>query len=192
MTAHRAKGLEFDHVVILNGGWERPSRGEDVDAPRRLFYVAMTRAKQSLTVMTSGAHCFLPDVVALRRSAAPDPALLPTCLLTYRPPDPREVDLSFPGRLVAGNETLQAITEAQPGDPVTLAAHAKGWVILDARGRVLSRMSRAFRPPDGARFLRGEVSAVVRWRKVDGDEAYHHSLRREEWEVVLPELVFEA
>ena len=26
LTAHRAKGLEFDHVAILNGGWDRPSR----------------------------------------------------------------------------------------------------------------------------------------------------------------------
>ncbi len=29
LTAHRAKGLEFDDVVILDGGWERPSRNED-------------------------------------------------------------------------------------------------------------------------------------------------------------------
>lgn len=33
MNAHRAKGLEFDHVAILNGGWDRPSRGENTDAP---------------------------------------------------------------------------------------------------------------------------------------------------------------
>lgn len=47
MTAHCAKGLEFDHVAILNGSWDRPSRGEDADAPRRLFYVAMTRARST-------------------------------------------------------------------------------------------------------------------------------------------------
>ena len=50
LTAHRAKGLEFDHVVVLDGGWGRRSRDEDVDAPRRLYYVAMTRAKQTLTL----------------------------------------------------------------------------------------------------------------------------------------------
>lgn len=61
-TAHSAKGLEFEHVAILNGGWDRPSRGEDTDAPRRLFYVAMTRAKASLTVLTEGDHPFVkPD-----------------------------------------------------------------------------------------------------------------------------------
>ena len=38
LTAHRAKGLEFDHVIALDGGWgPRPDSGkEDPDAPRRL------------------------------------------------------------------------------------------------------------------------------------------------------------
>ena len=48
MTAHRAKGLEFDHVVVLDGGWNRVGDGEDPDEARRLYYVAMTRARQTL------------------------------------------------------------------------------------------------------------------------------------------------
>ena len=51
LTAHRAKGLEFDHVVVLDGGWNRVGQSEDRDAPRRLYYVAMTRARQTLTLM---------------------------------------------------------------------------------------------------------------------------------------------
>ena len=59
LTAHRAKGLEFDHVVVLDGDWARASEGEDADAPRRLYYVAMTRAKQTLTLMRfPGRHRF--------------------------------------------------------------------------------------------------------------------------------------
>ena len=49
-TAHRAKGLEFDHVAVLDGGWGRIDEDEDPDAPRRLYYVAMTRARQTLTL----------------------------------------------------------------------------------------------------------------------------------------------
>ena len=37
LTAHRAKGLEFDHVAVLDGGWERLGRNEDKDAVRRLI-----------------------------------------------------------------------------------------------------------------------------------------------------------
>ena len=57
LTAHRAKGLEFDHVVVLDGGWDRVGLGEDPDAPRRLYYVAMTRARQTLTLASlPGLH----------------------------------------------------------------------------------------------------------------------------------------
>ena len=34
LTGHRAKGLEFDHVVVLDGGWDRVGRDEDPDAHR--------------------------------------------------------------------------------------------------------------------------------------------------------------
>ena len=50
-TAHRAKGLEFDHVAVLDGGWRDANRGEDADASRRLYYVAMTRARKTLALM---------------------------------------------------------------------------------------------------------------------------------------------
>ena len=50
LTAHRAKGLEFDHVAVLDGGWDRVGEDEDPDAPRRLYYVAMTRARQTLAL----------------------------------------------------------------------------------------------------------------------------------------------
>ncbi len=60
LTAHRAKGLEFDHVVVLDGGWEKIGKGEDRDASRRLYYVAMSRAKQTLSLLRSSrAHPFL-------------------------------------------------------------------------------------------------------------------------------------
>lgn len=188
LTAHRAKGLEFDHVAILNGGWDRPSRGEDADAPRRLFYVAMTRAKASLTVLTDGDHPFARPVGAaiLPRSVTPDTAALPRTRLRYLPPDPKLVDLSFAGRLPEGHPALAAIASARPGDPVTLFRDGKRWQVLDGQGRTLARLSRAFTQPEGATFLRGEVAAVLRWRKEDVDEGYHHLLRREEWDVILP------
>lgn len=64
MTAHKSKGLEFEYVYIINAtrnSWEK-SRGfnkislpikdykGDIDDERRLFYVAMTRAKHGLYI----------------------------------------------------------------------------------------------------------------------------------------------
>lgn len=59
-TAHAVKGLEFKHVFILDGGWQ----GAD-EAEQRLYYVAMTRAIETLTLLqTTSEHPWaarLPD-----------------------------------------------------------------------------------------------------------------------------------
>ena len=67
-TAHRAKGLEFDHVAVLDGGWARVDPDEDIDAPRRLYYVAMTRARQTLAL----ARLAVPYRHARPQAARPD------------------------------------------------------------------------------------------------------------------------
>lgn len=50
MTAHGSKGLEFDTVIIAgcNQGTFPMLRGGDIEEERRLFFVAMTRAKNHL------------------------------------------------------------------------------------------------------------------------------------------------
>ncbi len=68
LTAHKAKGLEFDQVYIvraLDGHWggrrgvnffQLPLRGlvptaaDELDSERRLFYVALTRGRQAVTI----------------------------------------------------------------------------------------------------------------------------------------------
>ncbi len=50
-SAHRAKGLEFDHAVILDGQWATVGEAEDPDSPRRLYFVSMTRARETLAMV---------------------------------------------------------------------------------------------------------------------------------------------
>jgi ATP-dependent exoDNAse (exonuclease V) beta subunit len=53
MTAHTSKGLEFKNVFIIgceDGVFPLLKNNIDVDEERRLFYVAMTRAKDKLTL----------------------------------------------------------------------------------------------------------------------------------------------
>ncbi len=194
LTAHRAKGLEFDDVVILDGGWERPSRNEDQDAPRRLFYVAMTRARRNLIVMSNDNHEYLPaqSPSIISRHVTPDLSAFPGPRRYFQSAEMRMVDLSFAGRQRAGHPALRAIAEARVGEPIVLEQEHDRWHLKDTQGRPLGRMSRNFAPPANTRFLRGEIAAILRWRKEDGDEAYHHTLRRDAWEVIIPELVFEA
>ena len=59
MTATRAKGKEFDTVILLDtveGVWPHPRSAEDqrqLEAERRLFYVAFTRAQRKVIMLTT-------------------------------------------------------------------------------------------------------------------------------------------
>ncbi len=48
-TVHSLKGQEFNHVFVLGGSWSR-AYGEELEEERRLYYVAMTRARQTLNL----------------------------------------------------------------------------------------------------------------------------------------------
>jgi DNA helicase-2/ATP-dependent DNA helicase PcrA len=52
MTVHSAKGLEFPYVFIVNAteGHMPHAKADDIEEERRIFYVALTRARDSLTV----------------------------------------------------------------------------------------------------------------------------------------------
>lgn len=163
LSAHRAKGLEFDHVVILDGGWQGKSDNEDVDAPRRLFYVAMTRAQKTLALTTTGEHLFLKpenDSVIRRPIAVNVRTELPT-VKHYDLPDTASVDLSFAGRLNQRHPAHSAIAAAKVGDKIQLRQHDDRWILEDPRGRPLGRMSKAWQPPKGHLFVTGHVGAVI-------------------------------
>jgi hypothetical protein len=59
-SIHSAKGLEFPRVVLC-GVW---SDREDAEVVRKLAYVGMTRATNSLTVVTRTGHPLLDDLQA--------------------------------------------------------------------------------------------------------------------------------
>ena len=56
-TIHSAKGGEADHVVLFKEVARRTAREAEVnpDAERRVFYVAVTRAKEKLTIVEAQA-----------------------------------------------------------------------------------------------------------------------------------------
>jgi len=194
LSAHRAKGLEFDDVVVLDGAWDRQSKGEDRDAARRLHYVAMTRARRSLALVTIGSrHPILDglnDEPFLTRPRGHGAVDVSECGKHYRTLDPSEVDLSFAGRLYDGNASLQALERLNAGDPVFLRQLANSWQLTDRDGILVCRLAKKFTPPPNATFLHGTVYAITTRVRDDSAEEYQSSLKRDEWSVVLPELVF--
>ena len=221
LTAHRAKGLEFEHVVVLDGGWNKLGRDEDPDAPRRLFYVSMTRAKQTLAVVrfqgpySTGDpehqyHVREPDSPAYAGELRSLPFAFPNNgSILFRPLDEtqsatrelarqyrraklREVDLGFAGRFHTNHAVHRAISNLSSGDPLMTRVTEHGsWELLNETGTVVGRLAKSFDPPVGTQCTSASVFAIVSWGRENSQPEYRDSVKCDEWEVVVPELVFE-
>lgn len=104
-TAHKAKGLEWDHVYItsfVDGRWgnnstrdliklpdsilsSQPTNHDPNEDERRLFYVALTRARQQVTITHADTY------ISYFRSTSASPSMflseLPPQFLTNQTPD---------------------------------------------------------------------------------------------------------
>ncbi len=68
-TIHKAKGREWERVILIHNTLERrfPRRDSTLTEERRVFYVAMTRAKRELVVL--GGRCpFVPEFEEIRKN----------------------------------------------------------------------------------------------------------------------------
>ncbi|MCY4259482.1 MAG: RecQ family ATP-dependent DNA helicase [Rhodobacteraceae bacterium] len=197
LTAHRAKGLEFDHVAVLDGDWGHFDRNEDADAPRRLYYVAMTRAQQTLTLArmdgSGGSHSVLLDhPAAIRRKAVQLPPCTESMQFRHVQLALKDVDLSFAGRYRANDPVHKAIRALSVGDCLQVKVGRGGvWTLCDWEGRVVGRLARAFRPPPGMRCRSVSVFAVIARNRDMSDPEWHHILKCDAWEVIVPSLIFE-
>ena len=197
LTAHRAKGLEFDHVVVLDGGWNRVGHGEDPDEARRLYYVAMTRAQETLSLARFEEphrlqEALLDKPCVLHR----EPSELPPAgaALEYRfiQPSLEDVDLGFAGRQASHQPVHRAIAALSPSDPLkTRVVNAGRWELLNREGMVVGRLANSFRPPAGTRCRSATVLAVVGWSREASKPQYRDGMKCDAWEVIVPELTFE-
>ena len=196
LTAHRAKGLEFDHVVVLDGRWEHPGPKEDDDAPRRLYYVAMTRAQQTLTLLRRGdSHPFLDELtpaasVVCRERAAPPPAT-PELSRCYRRLSLKDVYLGFAGHNPPDHRLHTTIAGLSAGDSLQAQQQGGKWKLRTNSGTVVGTLASRFKAPDDMRCVQATVAAVACWSKDRSKPEYQARCRCDSWEVVVPDLVFE-
>jgi ATP-dependent DNA helicase RecQ len=195
LTAHRAKGLEFDHVAVLDGGWEQLSAGEDADAPRRLLYVAMTRARQTLSLACfdrgSGMISEILQSKAVLSRTKQEPHSIANLERRYERLGFADVDLGLAGRFEVHTPIHQAIAALEPGSPLELKLQRDRWVLAQGNGITVGRLSAAYNPPPGMVCMSAQVSAIVVWNRTDSKPEYQGLSRCEKWEVVIPQLVFE-
>lgn len=191
-TVHAAKGREFKHVLILDGGdWKVDPQGEE----RRLYYVGMTRAQETLTLCenTQAPNPFtreLDDSEYLLRTRPLDwPDVSPELNKRYRSLGLADVDLGFAGRKPRAHPVHDAIRRLRVGAGLELAQASGRRELRDRQGVPVGRLARRYDLP-AAKSYELTVSAIIvrNKRQAQGSE-WEHRCQVEEWEVVLCDLV---
>ncbi|MCF1183586.1 RecQ family ATP-dependent DNA helicase [Marichromatium gracile] len=185
-TVHAAKGLEFRHLVLLDGDWR--AAPEAIEEMRRLYYVGMTRARESLTLCAIGAGnpCLdaLGEGVFERQVRLAHDPELEVC---YQPLGLQEIDLGYPGRQPAAAPIHAAIAAIAPGERLFLDSEGERYLLRRADGQVVGRTARAFRL--GLVDPVCEVVAIIRREAEDSEPPFRSKLRCTRWEVVVPRLI---
>jgi len=188
-TVHGAKGREFRHVLILDGGdWKRPSADE-----RRLYYVGMTRAQETLTLCESSAasNPFSPDLsgAAILRSPLPQPLPDHSGLARrYRTLTLSDVVLGFAGRKPAKDPLHACLDRLDHGQPLQLVAVGTAWELrLPDDNRVVGRLSGKCAMPAGT-HVEAWVECIIRRHHHQSKPEYADQDKLDHWYVVLPTL----
>lgn len=184
-TVHAAKGLEFEHVVVLDGAWE--SSQQELEENRRLYYVAMTRAKGTLTLCEFGAgNVFSSSLGEKTKSQNFAGKPIPELGVEYVNLSLRDVDLSYAGRSSKNARIHEAMRALKPRDPLEFRYESNCWILLSNGvpvGRTSKKYTLSFQPS------RCEVHQICHWFKTDSGEEFWPQLQHDRWEVVVPRFV---
>ena len=147
MTVHSAKGLEFPHVFLVGfedglfPGMRAIGDQEEMEEERRLCYVAITRAKETLTI----SHARQRMIYGRTSSALPSRFLqeIPESCMEkrggYRAEPQRS--MTYEKRSVSSNGYLSGALRANSAPSVPLPDYNKGDMVMHAafgRGLILS------------------------------------------------------
>jgi len=185
-TVHSAKGLEFRHVVVLDGGW--PTLPDTLNEERRLYYVGMTRAEQTLTLCEfAGGNPFSPhlaDAVLTQAFAAP---YLPSLEQRYLQLSLKDIYLDHAGRQRPDAPIHSATAALQVGDELALLAKDDRYLIVTPQGVTVGCTSRSFTL--NLRVERCEVAGIVVRHSDYCEESYRAAHKCSQWEVLVPRII---
>jgi ATP-dependent DNA helicase RecQ len=170
-TIHKAKGKEFDNVFLMLENFEA-----NEDQKKRQLYVAMTRAKQRLSIHLNGNYLDLLKTEDLERIENNN---------TFEPPNQLALHLSHKDLYLSYFEFVQhRVNALTSGDLLTISAEGckneKGELVLKFSMNFVDRLSEIMK--NGFEPKEAKVNFIVHWK---GEDKEH------EVKIILPELQFE-
>ncbi|WP_020677321.1 RecQ family ATP-dependent DNA helicase [Geopsychrobacter electrodiphilus] len=201
-TVHFAKGMEFDHVYVSDGGWD--AHNGEGEEERRVYYVAMTRARQTLTLFERdddpNPYCKvlvdkLPgDKVFSVRPVVDNP--LPEAILRrrYEIVGLRDVYLDYAGRLSESDAVHQHLTNIGVDSLVQLKAKGEKLEVCTQSGHPIAMLSKGAseRWTKNLNLVESlKVIAMVERRADDSQDLdYKKLLKVDRWDVPVLEVVW--
>jgi ATP-dependent DNA helicase RecQ len=202
-TIHGAKGLEFEHLFILDGDWRLPDDRKRCEEERRLLYVGMTRAKETLCLlhMQQQGNPFtavLQGEWILDRRLDPQQSAAPCferICRSYSMLSLSDINLGYAGRFPGDHDIHKTLAGIVTGDALRLVATGSGIDLQTTAGACIAKLS-----AKGNRQWLGKINEIVearvigmiQWSADSGKEEYRQGLRANAWEVPLIELTMET
>ncbi|EJL6356939.1 RecQ family ATP-dependent DNA helicase [Vibrio cholerae] len=193
-TIHGVKGEEFHHVIILDGGWQQ-SFGSSQDLheeERRLFYVALTRARERLVVMAredqKHPHLSLIETICFKEAKQ---ASRPQHKRRFTVMGMRDLVLSYAGWCDPQHEIHHKLSQVKVGDSVRVDFDNQQRLHLFHENYPIARLSKKGESVWQYQYQTirtAKVLAMIERHKTQQEETYQDRLRSEHWEIPIIEL----
>ena len=188
-SCHGAKGLEFRKVILLSDGFKTNS--QDIESERRLFYVAMTRAKEELILCSTQQNLFIQQAGLTSQITNYTPSKIPP-LMHYFDLTPADVNLGHPST----RNRQGIIRRLLEGTSIILRTNyqGNGWSIFTQNNDEIGALSRGGTQslrdkgihPGQFEFQFGEVTVRYIYNHIKIDEVTGNIL--ENTLVVIPQI----
>ena len=170
-TIHKAKGKEFDHVFLMLDNFNPTT-----DETKRQLYVAMTRAKQNLTIHLNGDY--LNGIATTNMERIED-------WRSYSPPSQLAMHLTHKDVNLGYFEYVQKrIKSIQSGDILTCTSegctNSNGDLVLKFSGKFAETIKT--HESNEYKLNKAKANFVLFWKKPDEEQ---------EFQIILPEVIFE-
>ena len=198
-TVHSVKGLEFDHVFILGENWQEKT-ADEAEEERRLYYVAMSRARATLQLF-SIKDIANPHVSLLSGEFHLQRELHPTVhnkqmRKHYALLGMKDLYLDFAGAKKEQHPARLALGELTTGDALSLELRNEHLELINDAGVSVARLSKSAKQKwlkSLEKILEIRVIALVRRNKdAISDEIFREKCFGEMWEVPLVEMTLSA
>ena len=195
-TIHGAKGMEYPHVILC-GDWAGTTRGAATEEERRVFYVGMTRARETLTIVNRADHPipFASELIgpcfSARRVTNPETAQVDMAR-DYTILGMDDIFLDFAGRRATRDPIHARLQALQPDDFLRLEDRDGRGALLTDDGvtvALLSKTASATWLGKLADVERVQVACMLTRSAEDcKDENFRRRLKVKAWEIPICEL----